>query len=134
MGRQLRARLRFQKLAQLVVAQAVADAGRTCLHCRRATACLLCPFTLAACGCTLVRLFRYTTACVELAHQTCCACCCRYYGGNEFIDQCEELCESRALELFGLDAAEWGVNVQVRTANPVAAVTLSCDILPLTQP
>ncbi|KAF6259350.1 serine hydroxymethyltransferase 3 [Scenedesmus sp. NREL 46B-D3] len=36
----------------------------------------------------------------------------RYYGGNEFIDQCEELCEARALELFGLDAAEWGVNVQ----------------------
>jgi hypothetical protein len=40
--------------------------------------------------------------------------CRRYYGGNEFIDQCEELCEARALELFGLDAAEWGVNVQVR--------------------
>jgi hypothetical protein len=43
-------------------------------------------------------------------------CCCRYYGGNEFIDQCEELCEARALELFGLDAAEWGVNVQVWTS------------------
>ena len=24
----------------------------------------------------------------------------------------ELLCEARALELFGLDAAEWGVNVQ----------------------
>ncbi|WIA37530.1 hypothetical protein OEZ86_014437 [Tetradesmus obliquus] len=42
----------------------------------------------------------------------------RYYGGNEFIDQCEELCESRALELFGQDAAEWGVNVQTLSGSP----------------
>ena len=36
----------------------------------------------------------------------------RYYGGNEFIDQVEQLCITRALSAFALDAAEWGVNVQ----------------------
>jgi glycine hydroxymethyltransferase len=36
----------------------------------------------------------------------------RYYGGNEFIDQVENLCISRALAAFGLDQKEWGVNVQ----------------------
>lgn len=44
--------------------------------------------------------------------------CCRYYGGNEYIDQCEELCEQRALDLFGLDPAEWGVNVQTLSGSP----------------
>merc|ERR1719185_3283 len=32
----------------------------------------------------------------------------RYYGGNEFIDQAENLCQERALEAFRLDPAEWG--------------------------
>ncbi|KZZ94330.1 serine hydroxymethyltransferase [Moelleriella libera RCEF 2490] len=36
----------------------------------------------------------------------------RYYGGNEFIDQSERLCQQRALEAFDLDAQSWGVNVQ----------------------
>ena len=36
----------------------------------------------------------------------------RYYGGNEFIDMAESMCQSRALEVFGLDPDEWGVNVQ----------------------
>lgn len=36
----------------------------------------------------------------------------RYYGGNEFIDQSERLCQQRALETFGLDPKSWGVNVQ----------------------
>ncbi|KAL3899254.1 MAG: hypothetical protein SGCHY_002170 [Lobulomycetales sp.] len=36
----------------------------------------------------------------------------RYYGGNEFIDQVELLCQSRALEAFSLDPETWGVNVQ----------------------
>lgn len=36
----------------------------------------------------------------------------RYYGGNEFIDQLELLCQKRALEAFDLDPEEWGVNVQ----------------------
>jgi len=36
----------------------------------------------------------------------------RYYGGNEIIDQVEELCQRRALKAFGLDPEVWGVNVQ----------------------
>ncbi|EGG00163.1 uncharacterized protein MELLADRAFT_53874 [Melampsora larici-populina 98AG31] len=36
----------------------------------------------------------------------------RYYGGNEFIDQLEILCQNRALEAFRLDPKVWGVNVQ----------------------
>ncbi|ONH66500.1 Serine hydroxymethyltransferase, mitochondrial [Cyberlindnera fabianii] len=42
----------------------------------------------------------------------------RYYGGNEFIDMAESLCQKRALEAFGLDAAEWGVNVQPLSGAP----------------
>lgn len=42
----------------------------------------------------------------------------RYYGGNEFIDECERLCQKRALEAFGLDPAEWGVNVQTLSGSP----------------
>lgn len=36
----------------------------------------------------------------------------RYYGGNEYIDQLEELCQQRALTAFDLNNEEWGVNVQ----------------------
>lgn len=36
----------------------------------------------------------------------------RYYGGNEVVDQIESLCQSRALEAYGLDPENWGVNVQ----------------------
>jgi len=36
----------------------------------------------------------------------------RYYGGNEHIDEAERLCQSRALQTFGLSEQEWGVNVQ----------------------
>lgn len=36
----------------------------------------------------------------------------RYYGGNEFIDMSERLCQQRALETFRLNPDEWGVNVQ----------------------
>lgn len=39
----------------------------------------------------------------------------RYYGGNEFIDQSESLCQQRALETFRLNPEEWGVNVQRTT-------------------
>lgn len=36
----------------------------------------------------------------------------RYYGGNEYIDEIENLCCQRALAAFGLDWETWGVNVQ----------------------
>lgn len=42
----------------------------------------------------------------------------RYYGGNEFIDQAERLCQARALAAFRLDPAEWGVNVQSLSGSP----------------
>ncbi|KXL45407.1 hypothetical protein M433DRAFT_4539 [Acidomyces richmondensis BFW] len=42
----------------------------------------------------------------------------RYYGGNEFIDESERLCQKRALETFGLKEAEWGVNVQPLSGSP----------------
>ncbi|KAJ9062098.1 Serine hydroxymethyltransferase, cytosolic [Entomophthora muscae] len=32
----------------------------------------------------------------------------RYYGGNEYIDMSETLCQNRALSLFGLDPEKWG--------------------------
>lgn len=42
----------------------------------------------------------------------------RYYGGNEVIDQVEDLCKERALRAFGLDPAIWGVNVQPYSGSP----------------
>ena len=42
----------------------------------------------------------------------------RYYGGNEFIDQMENLCQNRALKTFNLDPNEWGVNVQTLSGSP----------------
>ena len=35
----------------------------------------------------------------------------RYYGGNEYIDEIETLCQQRALTAFGLSPEVWGVNV-----------------------
>eukprot|EP00252_Welwitschia_mirabilis_P022135 TRINITY_DN5901_c0_g1_i1.p1 TRINITY_DN5901_c0_g1~~TRINITY_DN5901_c0_g1_i1.p1 ORF type:complete len:545 (+),score=79.02 TRINITY_DN5901_c0_g1_i1:106-1635(+) len=42
----------------------------------------------------------------------------RYYGGNEYIDQSERLCQKRALEAFHLDDTRWGVNVQPLSGSP----------------
>lgn len=42
----------------------------------------------------------------------------RYYGGNEFIDMSERLCQQRALEAFRLNPDEWGVNVQALSGSP----------------
>jgi glycine hydroxymethyltransferase len=42
----------------------------------------------------------------------------RYYGGNEYIDQVEELCQTRALAAYRLDPSKWGVNVQPYSGSP----------------
>ena len=42
----------------------------------------------------------------------------RYYGGNEIVDQVETLCIERALAAYGLNPAEWGVNVQPYSGSP----------------
>lgn len=48
---------------------------------------------------------------------------CSYYGGNEFIDANERLCQERALAAFSLDPAQWGVNVQALSGTPAHART-----------
>lgn len=42
----------------------------------------------------------------------------RYYGGNEFIDQAESLCQQRALDVYKLNTSDWGVNVQPHSGSP----------------
>merc|ERR1712194_626165 len=42
----------------------------------------------------------------------------RYYGGNQVIDNIENLCKDRALSAFGLDEKQWGVNVQPYSGSP----------------
>ncbi|GMG50367.1 unnamed protein product [Ambrosiozyma monospora] len=49
----------------------------------------------------------------------------RYYGGNQFIDQAESLCQKRALEAFNLNPEEWGVNVQSLSGAPANLYTYS---------
>jgi glycine hydroxymethyltransferase len=54
----------------------------------------------------------------------------RYYGGNEFIDQAESLCQQRALEACNLDPKDWGVNVQSLSGSPAnfQVFTALCDV------
>lgn len=49
----------------------------------------------------------------------------RYYGGNEYIDMVEELCQKRALELYKLDNNEWAVDVQPYSGSPANFAVLT---------
>lgn len=42
----------------------------------------------------------------------------RYYGGNECVDEIENLCRERALKLFRLSEKIWHVNVQPYSGSP----------------
>jgi len=54
----------------------------------------------------------------------------RYYGGTEIVDQVETLCIDRALEVFGLDPNEWGVNVQPHSGSPANFQTYTALLKP----
>ncbi|KAG0319841.1 Serine hydroxymethyltransferase, cytosolic [Dissophora globulifera] len=54
----------------------------------------------------------------------------RYYGGNEYIDQIENLCRDRALAAFNLSPEEWGVNVQPYSGSTANFAALTAMIQP----
>jgi len=54
----------------------------------------------------------------------------RPYGGNQFIDQIENLCIKRALECFKLDPEEWHVNVQAMSGGPANLVAYTALVPP----
>ncbi|KAG9304989.1 hypothetical protein G9A89_007392 [Geosiphon pyriformis] len=54
----------------------------------------------------------------------------RYYGGNEYIDQIENLCRERALKAFYLNPQEWGVNVQPYSGSTANFAALTALIQP----
>jgi len=54
----------------------------------------------------------------------------RYYGGNEYIDEIEILCQKRALEAYRLDPAEWGVNVQPYSGSPANIAVYTAVVEP----
>ena len=49
----------------------------------------------------------------------------RYYGGNEHVDELENMCRARALKAFNLDDSKWGVNVQPYSGSPLLS-TQAC--------
>lgn len=54
----------------------------------------------------------------------------RYYGGNEYIDKIELLCQKRALEAFRLSPDEWGCNVQPYSGSPANMAVYTAILQP----
>ncbi len=54
----------------------------------------------------------------------------RYYGGNEYVDDTEELCRERALKVFKLSPKNWAVNVQPYSGSP-ANLAVYVALVPL---
>ena len=54
----------------------------------------------------------------------------RYYGGNEYIDEMEQLCKDRALDLYKLNKDEWDVNVQPYSGSPANFATYTALLEP----
>ncbi|KAI8855023.1 serine hydroxymethyltransferase [Chytridium lagenaria] len=54
----------------------------------------------------------------------------RYYGGNEFVDQIENLCRDRALAAFNLSPEKWGVNVQPYSGSTANFSALTALLAP----
>ncbi len=54
----------------------------------------------------------------------------RYYGGNEYIDEIEDLAKRRALALFRLSPDVWHVNVQPYSGSP-ANLAVYLGLVPL---
>ncbi len=54
----------------------------------------------------------------------------RYYGGNEIVDELENLTKTRALKLFKLNSKNWSVNVQAYSGSP-ANLAVYLALVPL---
>ncbi len=54
----------------------------------------------------------------------------RYYGGNEVVDQIEDLCIVRALKTFKLAKNKWHVNVQPLSGSPANLAVYSALLTP----
>jgi glycine hydroxymethyltransferase len=54
----------------------------------------------------------------------------RYYGGNQVVDQVEDLCIERALKTFKLSKNKWHVNVQPLSGSPANLAVYSALINP----
>lgn len=54
----------------------------------------------------------------------------RYYGGNDIIDQIEELAQTRSLKAFRLKPSDWQVNVQAYSGAPANIYTYAALLNP----